>query len=73
MDSKTKSFRKVVSEDLKECLADALLQLIVSKPMEKITIDELAEKAGVGRVTYFRAFHSKQEVLTFKIVRLWNE
>lgn len=27
---------------------------------------------GVGRVSYFRAFHSKQEVLTYKIVRLWN-
>lgn len=73
-DLKTKSSpRKAASKDLKDCLADAPLQLVVIKPIEKITVDELAAKAGVGRATYFRAFHSKQEVVTYKIVRLWDE
>ena len=57
---------------LKECLADALIKLLHQKPMEKITIPEIAETAAVGRTTYFRNFTTKNEMLTFKLVRLWN-
>lgn len=57
---------------LKECLADALIQLLETKPLEKITIPEIASLAGVGRTTYFRNFSSKEEMLTFKIIRLWE-
>ena len=57
---------------LKECLADALLVLLKEKPMEKITVDELTAKAGVGRVTYFRSFTSKSEIITFKFIRMWE-
>ena len=57
---------------LKECLADALIKLLETKPIEKITIPEIAQLAGVGRTTYFRNFSSKEEMLTFKIIRLWE-
>lgn len=57
---------------LKECLADALIKLLESKPVEKITIPEIAELAGVGRTTYFRNFSSKEEVLSFKLIILWE-
>lgn len=57
---------------LKECLADALIKLLHIKPMEKITIPEIAETAAVGRTTYFRNFTTKNEMLTFKLVRLWD-
>ena len=57
---------------LKECLADALIQLLEEKPFEKITIPEIAESAGVGRTTYFRNFTAKEEVLTYKYIRLWE-
>lgn len=57
---------------LKECIADALLELLKTKPIEQITVDEIVSKSGVGRATYFRNFHSKQEVLCFKLVRLWE-
>lgn len=60
------------TEFLKECLADALIKLLETKPIEKITIPEIAQKADVGRTTYFRNFTSKNEVVTFKIVRLWD-
>ena len=57
---------------LKECLADALIQLLETKPIEKITIPEIAVLAGVGRTTYFRNFNSKDEMLSFKLLTLWD-
>ena len=57
---------------LKECLADALLKLLETKPMDKITIEEITSAAGVGRTTYFRNFRSKEEILTFKFRLLWD-
>ena len=57
---------------LKECLADALIKLLETKPMDKITISELTSAAGVGRTTYFRSFSSKEKILTFKFLLLWD-
>lgn len=59
------------TEFLKECLADALLKLLQNKPIEKITVSEIVETAGVGRTTFFRNFTSKTEMITFKLMRLW--
>lgn len=61
-----------VSTFLKDCLADALIEKMKEKPFEKITVDEIVEFAGVGRATYFRHFSSKQEMLTYKIMRQWE-
>ena len=61
------------TEFLKECIADALIKLLKTKPIEKISVPEIVEKARVGRMTYFRNFTNKNEVLTFKIVRLWEQ
>ncbi len=63
---------KKTTEFLKECLADALIQLLQIKPIEKITVPEIAGTANVGRTTYFRHFSSKNELLTFKLIRLWE-
>lgn len=57
---------------LKDCIADATLDLMKRKPFEKITVDEISKTAGIGRATYFRHFSSKQDVLTYKIVRAWE-
>ena len=57
---------------LMDCMADALIERMKEKPFEKITADEIAETAGVGRATYFRSFASKQEVLTYKFIRHWE-
>ena len=57
---------------LKECMADALLQLMKEKSFSKITINEIAEVAGVNRSTWFRNFESKNEALTFKLIQCWN-
>jgi len=57
---------------LKECLADALLRLMQEKSFDKISAVEIAEKAEVGRSSWFRNFNSKSEALTFKLVQLWR-
>lgn len=58
---------------LKECIADAIIVLIKERPIEKISIDEIVKKAGVGRATYFRTFNSKKEAITFKFIKMWEQ
>ena len=60
------------TEFLKECLSDALIQLMREKDFEKISIKEISDTAGVGRATWFRHYTSKNEALTFKFVQVWN-
>ncbi len=60
------------TEFLKECLADALVKLLKNKPIEKITVPEIVETADVGRTTFFRNFSSKNEVITFKLIKIWE-
>ena len=60
------------TEFLKECLSDALIQLMREKDFEKISIKEIADTAGVGSATWFRNYTSKNEALTFKFVQVWN-
>ena len=55
-----------------DMLGPALLSLMAEKDIRKVTIDELAARAGVGRATYFRNFSSKEEVLTAYLVRQWR-
>ena len=57
---------------LKECMADSLLQLMDGRPVEKVSVDEIVARAGVGRSTYFRNFHSKYEILVFKYQITWK-
>ena len=57
---------------LKECMADALLHAMKEKPFSKITVNEIAETAGVNRSTWFRNFSDKNEAITFKLIRLWD-
>lgn len=59
--------RNTTNEFLKECIADALLRLLKEKPMEAITIQEITDLADVGRVTYYRNFSSKEDVILFKL------
>lgn len=61
-----------VTEFLKECMADAVIKLMQDKPIEKITANDIANMAGVGRATWFRNYASKQEAITFKLVKMWE-
>lgn len=61
-----------VNAYLRDCMADALISLLEKKPIAKITVEEIVLKAGVGRATYFRAFDSKEEIITYKFIRMWE-
>lgn len=57
----------VTTEFLKECISDALLKLLKHKPLKDITVSEVTDLAGVGRVTFYRNFESKEDALKFKL------
>lgn len=46
-----------------QMIIDALLQLLNQKQLHKISIKDLCESAGVGRVTFYRHFDSIDDVL----------
>lgn len=50
-------------QNAKIYLAEALISLMRRKPLEDISIKDLVKRAGVSRMTYYRYFTSKEEVL----------
>ena len=64
--------RRKTTDFLKECMSDALLQLMREKEYAKITADEIVAAAGVGRATWFRSFSSKDDAIAFKLNLLWT-
>ncbi len=53
-------------------MSDALIKLMRTQPIEKITIPQIVETAGVGRTTWFRNFTTKSEAITYKFIRMWE-
>ena len=47
----------------RERLIDAAFALFDERGFEETTVDDVAERAGVGRTTFFRAFKSKEDVI----------
>lgn len=47
----------------RECIFTALLLLMEQKPYEEITITDIARKAGVSRMSYYRMYKSKDDIL----------
>ena len=54
--------------DIEKALARSLKKLVISNPFEKITIKQIADGAGVIRVTFYNHFQDKYELLEW-IVR----
>jgi len=50
-------------ERTKSWIFDALMLLMDEKPYDKITVSDIAEKAGVARPTFYRNFDDKDEVI----------
>lgn len=47
----------------KECLKQALFELMAHKKFEEITITELTEKAGVSRPCFYRNYNDKIDII----------
>ncbi|MGN1146874.1 MAG: TetR/AcrR family transcriptional regulator [Lachnospiraceae bacterium] len=48
----------------RECIVSALMQLLETMPLSAISVTELAKKAGVSRMTYYRNYSSKEEIFS---------
>ena len=55
-------------KDIEKALAHSLKELVVRMPFEKITIKQIADGAGVIRVTFYNHFQDKYDLLAW-IVR----
>lgn len=62
---------------VRESITEALLILMSEKDFHKISISELTEKAGVGRVSFYRNYNSKEDILFEYMSNLsedwWNQ
>lgn len=50
-------------KEVKILLAESFKELALEKPVEKITIKEITDRAGVIRVTFYNHFQDKYELL----------
>lgn len=61
------------SEDMMGYVAQALVLLLGEKPYAKISVKEIAERAGVNRATYYRHFETKDDVVRHYYARIMDE
>lgn len=47
----------------KNCIRNALIELMVNQSFDKIKITEIAKRAGVSRMTFYRYYFGKDDVL----------
>lgn len=47
----------------KQYITNALIKLMQTKEYSSISVSEITQKAGVGRVTYYRHFNSKEDII----------
>ena len=49
----------------KELLAQSLTELMVTTPLEKISVNDIVEHAGVGRNTFYYHFEDKFDLVNW--------
>ncbi len=62
-----------VNETVREALAIALLKLMKTEEISKISVSDIVRVAGVGRSSFYRNFASKEELVCSYIVDLYRE
>lgn len=55
--------KNTTSKMMKGYITGALLLLMKKRNFSEISIGEITDKAGVNRSTYYRNFHSKEEII----------
>lgn len=58
----TKSSNQEMNQLSKEALQTGLIDLLVEKELDAISVTELCERAGVSRMTYYRNYHSMTDL-----------
>lgn len=57
-----KTYQNVGDKDIKLHIADTVFSLLEKKPIDELKVDEVRQKANVGRTTYYRYFGSKRGI-----------
>ena len=56
--------RKAASKELvEECIFTALMILMEKEDYDSITITDITKRAGVSRMSYYRLYHSKDDIM----------
>ncbi len=61
-----------LNETVQESITLALIRLMNQKPFSQISVTELTKLAGVSRVSFYRNFESREQVLALHINRLYR-
>ena len=51
-------------ERTRRALFDAFFDIVLSRPYDEITVDEIIARAGVGRSTFYEHFKGKDDILS---------
>lgn len=62
-----------LNESVKEAMEIALIKLLKKKDINKITVTELCETAGVGRSSFYRNFESMENAAVSYVNRIYRE
>ncbi len=62
-----------LNESVKEAIEIALIKLLDKKDINRITVTELTEVAGVGRSSFYRNFESFEDVAVSHINRMYRK
>jgi AcrR family transcriptional regulator len=54
-------------------IVDALLALMVQKRFDRITVQEILDRADVGRTTFYAQFRNKEDVLELALERVFGQ
>lgn len=77
MEQKPKSVSQFSSKSrnayVLEHLTNSLLELLIKKPINEISISELCEMAGVGRTSFYRNFQTKEDIIKAHIKYLFRD
>ena len=56
----------------RNCLADALIDLLENNEYEDISIQDIVDKAGFSRMAYYRNFKDKNEIIDYYLDNLFS-
>lgn len=56
----------------KNCLSQALIELLEDRPYDDISIQDIVDKAGFSRMAYYRNFNNKGEMIDYALDNLFD-
>lgn len=65
--------RKKQIHESKELISEALMELLAKKPLSDINISEIAKKADVVRMTLYRHFKTKEDIVLYIVSQRIDE